>query len=214
MSITLCGPLPLFQYFTGWCVMVEVVTTLLLAMIISRLCICMYFYVNNGSHGFWLCRFLFRVEGDTCFFLGVWLATSIIVAMSFSALFLINLTVTTLALTCKSSSFPLYPRVSEVRPIHQGSPLLWVIRWAVFTDEMYLLVKSRPEWESQTYPSVLKRSHYITTGTSLSVSPRAMSGEWSERDQLWIMDNDSNNICTIWKSIVSYLNITYIQMKC
>jgi len=36
-----------------------------------------------------------------CFFLGAWLATSVIVAMGFSALIQINLTVTALALTCR-----------------------------------------------------------------------------------------------------------------
>jgi hypothetical protein len=63
-----------------------------------------------------------RLEGDMCFFLGTWLVTSPIVAMSFTALIQINLTVTALALTCKFqvNCFPF----SEVRPIQQASPLL------------------------------------------------------------------------------------------
>lgn len=47
------------------------------------------------------CAFLFGVEGDRCFFLGIWLATFQIVAMGSSALIQIKLTVTALALACR-----------------------------------------------------------------------------------------------------------------
>ena len=57
----------------------------------TSLCICVYFYVNNGSlffvfHWFRRCKFLFCVETNKYFFLGAWLVTSPIVAMGFSAL--------------------------------------------------------------------------------------------------------------------------------
>ena len=107
MIYALCGQLSPLRY-TGWCVVVEVLSlccVVYLSRIIS-LCICVYFQVNNGFTLFafnWFSQgaFLFRVEGDRYFFLGTWLATSPIVTMGFSALIHINLTVTTLALTCK-----------------------------------------------------------------------------------------------------------------
>jgi len=56
MRSAMCVLLPLLQYFTGWCVMVDVVVTALLVSLccvvyllrIPSLCLCTYRYVNNG----------------------------------------------------------------------------------------------------------------------------------------------------------------------
>lgn len=122
------------EYFTGWCVTVEVATCFAVGYDYPlSLHLHVHLCQQRPPLCFPVCVSFPCGRRHVLHFRGIAANICTIVTMGISALIQIN---------CARFQVPLYLRVSEVRPIQQG-----VIRWDVFTDEMYLLVQSRSEWE-------------------------------------------------------------------